>query len=169
MRTIARIGIILVMVGLCTAAEVPGFKLTKKYPIPGNGGFDYIVFDSSSNRLYISHGDAVEVLDADSGKRLGRVEGTPHVHGVAIVPGQHRGFTSNEGDSGFALLLCTICSSTRIEVTSRSNLTISATILGARCRSLAAIAPVSARTTTVPERSKATLLPRASSLGTALA
>ena len=103
MRTIARIGIILVMVGLCTAAEVPGFKLTKKYPIPGNGGFDYIVFDSSSNRLYISHGDAVEVLDADSGKRLGRVEGTPHVHGVAIVPGQHRGFTSNEGDSSVSV------------------------------------------------------------------
>lgn len=99
MNIFARVGILLVMIGLCTAAEVPGFKLTKKYPIPGDGGFDYIVFDSSSNRLYISHGNAVEVLDANSGKRLGRVEDTPHVHGVAIVPGLHRGFTSNEGDS----------------------------------------------------------------------
>lgn len=103
MKTLARIGIILVMVGLGTAADVPGFKLTKKYPIPGNGGFDYIVFDTSSNRLYISHGDAVEVLDANSGKRLGRVENTPHVHGVAIVPALHRGFTSNEDDSSVSV------------------------------------------------------------------
>jgi YVTN family beta-propeller protein len=103
MKIIARIGIILVLVGLCTAADAPGFKLTKKYPVPGNGGFDHITFDSSSNRLYVSHGNAVEVLDASSGKRLGRVENTPLVHGIAIVPALHRGFTSNEDDSSVSV------------------------------------------------------------------
>jgi len=85
-------------IAACVAAEAPGFKVTKKYSVPGDGGFDYIVFDSSSNRLYISHGTKVDVLDADSGKVLGTVENTPGVHGVAIVPALHRGFTTNGGD-----------------------------------------------------------------------
>ncbi len=89
----------LALASLCLAADAPGFKLTKKYPVPGNGGFDYIVFDSSSNRLYVSHGSEVDVLDADSGQLAGKVEGTPGVHGIAIVPGLNRGFTTNGGDS----------------------------------------------------------------------
>jgi DNA-binding beta-propeller fold protein YncE len=84
---------------LCFAAEVPGFKVTKKYPVPGNGGFDYLVFDASSNRLYVSHGNEMDVVDADSGKLLGKVEPTPGVHGAAIVPELHKGFTTNGEDA----------------------------------------------------------------------
>src|SRR5450755_4368945 len=90
---------VMVAVGLCAAAEAPGFKVTKKYPIPGDGGFDYIVFDSSSNRLYVSHGTEVNVLAADSGKVLGTVADTPGVHGIAIVASLHRGFTTNGGNA----------------------------------------------------------------------
>lgn len=89
----------LAMAGFCMAAEAPGFKVTKKFPVPGNGGFDYIVFDDSSNRLYVSHGTKVDVLDAGSGKVLGKVEDTPGVHGIAIVPSLHRGFTTNGGEA----------------------------------------------------------------------
>ena len=85
--------------GFCIAADAPGFKVTKKYSVPGDGGFDYIVFYASMNRLYVSHGTEVNVLDADSGKLLGTVQDTPGVHGIAIVPQLHRGFTSNGGDS----------------------------------------------------------------------
>jgi DNA-binding beta-propeller fold protein YncE len=81
------------------AAEAPGFKVTEKYPVPGDGGFDYIVFDNSDNRLYVSHGTKVDVLDAGSGKVLGTVANTPGVHGIAIVPALHRGFATNGGDS----------------------------------------------------------------------
>ena len=66
-----------VLSGICLAADAPGFKVTKRYPVPGNGGFDYIVFDSSSDRLYVSHGTEVNVLDASSGKVLGKIENTP--------------------------------------------------------------------------------------------
>jgi DNA-binding beta-propeller fold protein YncE len=95
MKTLARFWIFLAMAALCAVAEVPGFKVTKKYPVPGDGGFDYIVFDGSSNRLYVSHGTEVNVVDADSGKVLGKIEDTPGVHGIAIVPTLHRGFTTN--------------------------------------------------------------------------
>jgi DNA-binding beta-propeller fold protein YncE len=84
---------------LATAAEAPGFKLAQKYPVPGDGGFDYIVFDSSANRVYASHGTEVDVLDADSGKLIGKVEDTPGVHGIAIVPDLHRGFVTNGGNA----------------------------------------------------------------------
>lgn len=83
----------------CAAGEAPGFKMTKQYAVPGDGGFDYVVFDSSSNRLYVSHGTKVDVLDADSGKVLGTVEDTPGVHGIAVVPALHRGFTTNGGNA----------------------------------------------------------------------
>jgi DNA-binding beta-propeller fold protein YncE len=99
MKTLARLWIVLALAGLCMAAEAPQFKVTKKYPIPGDGGFDYIVFDSSSKRLYVSHGTEVNVLDAESGTALGRIEDTPGVHGVAIVPNLHLGFTTNGENS----------------------------------------------------------------------
>jgi len=86
---------LLVVSGMCMAADAPGFKVTKRYPVPGDGGFDYIVFDSSSDRLYVSHGTEVNVLDANSGKVLGKIENTPGVHGIAIVPNLHRGFITD--------------------------------------------------------------------------
>jgi hypothetical protein len=49
MNGFVRVGLILLMVSLSAVAEVPGFKLAKKYPV--SGFFDYIVFDASSNRL----------------------------------------------------------------------------------------------------------------------
>jgi YVTN family beta-propeller protein len=98
MKTLTRISLLLGLAALCAAADAPGFKVTKKYPIPGDGGFDYIMFDGSSNRLYVSHGNKVDVLDADSGKVLGAVEDTPGVHGIATVPALHRGFTTNGGN-----------------------------------------------------------------------
>ncbi len=99
MKTVTQASLFLALAALCGAATAPGFKVTKKFPIPGNGGFDYVVFDGSTNRVYVSHGTVVDVLDADSGKEIGKVEDTPGVHGIAIVPGLHRGFTTNGGDS----------------------------------------------------------------------
>lgn len=95
MKSIARLAAFLSISALCFAADAPGFKVTKRYPVPGDGGFDYVTFDSSSNRVYVSHGTEVNVLDADSGKILGKIADTPGVHGIAIVPGLHRGFTTN--------------------------------------------------------------------------
>jgi DNA-binding beta-propeller fold protein YncE len=87
------------LVTLVAAADAPGYKIVNKYPVSGNGGFDYIVFDPSADRLYVSHGTDVDVLDAASGNVLGKVEDTPGVHGISIVPKLHRGFTTNGGDS----------------------------------------------------------------------
>src|SRR5690349_10390403 len=72
-----------------------GYKLETRYPVPGNGGFDYVTLDSSARRIYLSHGTQVDVLDADSGKVVGTIFDTPGVHGIAIAPEFKHGFTSN--------------------------------------------------------------------------
>src|SRR5208337_2039922 len=99
MRTLFSVLEIFTLAATCIAADAPGFKVTKRYAVPGDGGFDYVTFDASSNRVYASHGTQVDVLDADSGQLLGKVEDTPGVHGIAIVPALHRGFTTNGGES----------------------------------------------------------------------
>ncbi len=71
------------------------YKLETRYPVPGDGGFDYITIDSSARRLYVSHGTQVDVVDADNGKLIGTIADTPGVHGIALAPEFKHGFTSN--------------------------------------------------------------------------
>jgi hypothetical protein len=82
MRTLLQSCMVAVSLAARSAADAPGFKLTKRYPVPGDGGFDYIVFNGFSNRLYVSHGTEVDVLDAGSGNVLGEIEDNP-IRGTA--------------------------------------------------------------------------------------
>src|ERR1044072_5404690 len=59
-----------------------GYKLETRYPVPGNGGFDYVTIDSNARRLYLSHGTQVDVIDPDNGKFIGTIADTPGVHGI---------------------------------------------------------------------------------------
>ena len=72
-----------------------GYKVETRYPVPGNGGFDYVTIDSDARRLYLSHGTQVDVIDPDSGKLIGTIADTPGVHGVALASEFKHGFTSN--------------------------------------------------------------------------
>src|SRR2546421_2495587 len=72
-----------------------GYKVETRYPVPGNGGFDYVTIDSSARRLYLSHGTQVDVVDPDNGKLIGTIPDTPGVHGIAIASEFKHGFTSN--------------------------------------------------------------------------
>jgi YVTN family beta-propeller protein len=78
-----------------SAQTTSGYHITKKIPIAGQGGWDYLTVDESARRLYVSHGTQVEVLDVDSGAVVGRIENTLGVHGIAVAPELGRGFVSN--------------------------------------------------------------------------
>src|SRR6266699_1891761 len=69
--------------------------MIKKIPIPGQGGWDYLIIDEAAPRLYLSHGTQVEVLDVDSGSVVGKIPNTLGVHGIAIAPELGRGFVSD--------------------------------------------------------------------------
>jgi YVTN family beta-propeller protein len=88
----------LMLVCFCAAAPAlaaDGYQITKKIPVPGQGGWDYLTVDEGARRLYVSHGTQVEVIDVDSGVVVGKIENTPGVHGIAIAPELGRGFVSN--------------------------------------------------------------------------
>jgi len=72
-----------------------GYHIIKKIPIPGQGGWDYLIVDETARRLYVSHGTQVEVLDVDSGTVVGKIPNTLGVHGIAIAPELGRGFVSD--------------------------------------------------------------------------
>lgn len=76
-----------------------GYHLIKTIKVGGDGFWDYLSFDSSTRRLFISRGTHVVVLDVDSEKIVGDVPDTPGVHGVALAPDRGNGFTSN-GQAG---------------------------------------------------------------------
>jgi DNA-binding beta-propeller fold protein YncE len=77
------------------AAGLSGYHLLKKISVGGEGGWDYLTFDSATRRLFISRATKVIVLDVDSGKSVGEIPDTQGVHGIALAPEFGRGFTSN--------------------------------------------------------------------------
>src|SRR5260370_27355790 len=78
-----------------------GYHLLKKYDLgaaPGGKEYwDYITFDASTRRLYISHNTEVKVADADTGAVVGSIADLKRVHGIALVPDLGRGFISDGG------------------------------------------------------------------------
>jgi YVTN family beta-propeller protein len=78
------------------AAAAPArYRLLGKIPVGGEGGWDYLTLDPAARRLYVSRGTRVVVLDVGSQKTVGEIPGTEGVHGIALAPDLHRGFTSN--------------------------------------------------------------------------
>lgn len=78
---------------------VPTYHKLKSIQVGGDGFWDYLTVDSPAKRLYLSHSNHVVVVDLEKGVVCGDIPNTPGVHGVALVPKLHRGFTSNGGDS----------------------------------------------------------------------
>ncbi len=76
-------------------ASPPEFAVTGRFPVGGDGGWDYLTVDAAARRIYVSRSTHVSVVDADSGKVVGNVPGTEGVHGIALAPALGRGFTSN--------------------------------------------------------------------------
>jgi len=75
-------------------AQAP-YTIAATYHIQSSGGWDYIFADAASNKLYVSHGTQVNVLDKNTGDSIGIIPNTNGVHGIAVVHSLNKGFTSN--------------------------------------------------------------------------
>lgn len=71
------------------------YKVKQKYVLGGEGGWDYLTYDATGNRLFISRGTRVIVVDPAKGTVLGEIANTPGVHGIALAQDLGKGFTSN--------------------------------------------------------------------------
>ncbi len=80
------------------AAAADSYKVVNKVVLGGDGGWDYLTFDPDGNRLFISRGTHVMVVDPD-GKVTGDIPNTNGVHGIALAPDLGKGFISAGRDN----------------------------------------------------------------------
>jgi len=71
------------------------FHIIKTFHIQSAGGWDYIAVGPGNNRLYVSHGTQVNILDKTTGDSIGVIQNTTGVHGIAFDKEHNKGFTSN--------------------------------------------------------------------------
>lgn len=78
------------------ALVIPGSEaMVERFHVGGAGGWDFVTFDPAGQRLFIARADRVEVWSARTKAVVAEIGGTAGVHGVALAPELHRGFTSN--------------------------------------------------------------------------
>ncbi len=94
---------VLTLVSIAAAQSHTSYHVTHKYALGGEGGWDYIVPDPSSHRLYIARQNRVMVVDEDSGKLLGEVHGIQGAHGTAIAGNTGRGFATSGDDQSVVM------------------------------------------------------------------
>lgn len=87
--------IVLIVSGSGLMAQKNTFSIIKTFHIQSAGGWDYIAVGPGNNRLYVSHGTRVNILDKTTGDSIGVIENTTGVHGIAFDKSQNKGFSSN--------------------------------------------------------------------------
>lgn len=78
-----------------SALNAASYRVARTIEVGGKGGWDYLNVDAASHRLFAAHATHLVVIDTRSDRVVGRIDGTPGVHGIAIDAAQGRGFSSN--------------------------------------------------------------------------
>ena len=95
------IGLSVLLLASFSLASPPAgdYHLLKKVSLsaaPGGGEyFDYLTFDASARRVYLSHGTEVKVVEADTGTEVGSIAGLKRCHGIALVNELGKGFITD--------------------------------------------------------------------------
>jgi DNA-binding beta-propeller fold protein YncE len=98
-----RIALVITVSSLMPLLAQSSYKVTHTYMLGGDGGWDYVVPDPPSHRLYIARQNRVMVVDEDSGKLIGEVTGVNGAHGTAIAEAAGHGFAT-EGNGKSVLM-----------------------------------------------------------------
>jgi YVTN family beta-propeller protein len=90
----------------------------KTITLTGDGGYDYLAIDKVNNRLYVSHGTQVNVIDMATDKEVGSIDNMKGIHGIAIVNKLNRGFiTDGKANAVVAFDIKTLKTITTIPLT----------------------------------------------------
>jgi YVTN family beta-propeller protein len=79
------------------------YSVQHRWTVGGEGGWDYLTADPGAHRLYLTHGTRVEVLDTNSGKSIGSIQGLKGIHGVALDDAGEFGYIS-DGAAGMVVV-----------------------------------------------------------------
>lgn len=104
--------------GAFAAPQGGTYKVIRRMPVGGDGGWDYLRVDPDAHRIYVSRGNHMMVVDEVSGKVVGDIPDTMGIHGVALAFDLGKGFTSNGGENTVTVFdLKTLMPSTKIKTT----------------------------------------------------
>jgi YVTN family beta-propeller protein len=113
---------------VATAFAIPGgamaaeYTLKEKFTIGGEGGWDYLTYDAPSNRLFITRGTRVQVVDPAKGTVLAEILDTSGVHGAALANDLGKGYTSNGRDNSVTVFdLNSLKTIAKIKITGGEN------------------------------------------------
>ncbi len=81
----------------------PGYKIANRIHLEGAGGWDYLTADAVNNRLFVSHGTMVQVVDLQNSTLLATIDDTKGVHGIALAHDLNKGFISCGRDSSVVI------------------------------------------------------------------
>lgn len=73
------------------------YHVIAHWKIGGAGRWDYMHADAKAHRLYVSHGDTVDVIDTRTGKSVGSISGLHGTHGIALDSAGKYGYISDGG------------------------------------------------------------------------
>jgi DNA-binding beta-propeller fold protein YncE len=96
MKKITILSFVLLLSALTIKAQKTStYHIADTFHIKSSGGYDYTTVDSASNRLYLSHGTQVNVIDKTTGDSIGVIKSEKDVHGIALVDAVGKGYITN--------------------------------------------------------------------------
>lgn len=97
---LARVAIaVLIALAATRSLGAQKYHVASRYPLGGDGGWDYLTVDTAHSRVFVTRSDRVMVVDQASGKLLGEIKGLSRGHGVALDYVNNHGFATSGADS----------------------------------------------------------------------
>ena len=94
--------VILTIAAAALQSSTP-YRVAQTFALGGDGGWDYIVPDPPSHRIFIGRANRVMVVDEESGKLVGTVAGIDGAHGTAIAASTGHGFATSGNDGSVVM------------------------------------------------------------------
>jgi DNA-binding beta-propeller fold protein YncE len=96
--------VLTLLTGASLVAQSPAsYRITHRYVLGGDGGWDYIVPDPPNHRLFVGRQNRVMVIDEDRGTLIGEVTGIKGAHGAAVAPSTGHGFATSGDDQSVVM------------------------------------------------------------------
>jgi len=81
----------------------PQYKFLKKIELNGDGKWDYMKMDGEKEKLYVSHGDRVHVIDLKNDKIVTEWTGLNSVHGISLGKEENKAYIANTGENNVVI------------------------------------------------------------------
>lgn len=87
--------LIIILIPVKLFSQTLRYEVVDQINIGGEGWWDYVAVDTSINKLFVTHGTKIHIIDLNSKKIIGEISNLNGVHGIAFANEFEKGFISN--------------------------------------------------------------------------